>query len=343
VTLVTPLAALAGLIGLVPITVALLRMRTSRRLRRELGLAEPSPAALLARPLALACVFGLLGLAAAQPSIRRQHERLARTDAELLVVLDSSRSMLAAPGPADAPRYRRAIAFAHRLHTAFPQVPVGVSSLTNRLLPYVFPTGDTRTYDLVLDKVYGIERPPPALASDKWVTTFQPLNEVAVRRFFSPAVHKRVLVVLSDAETRPFEARVVLQHLHRADTTPIVVRFWRPDERIFTSGVTSGNYRSTEPDALARLRAAGWPAYGENDFGAVTGLIRRTIGSGPVARVGYQRKDTPIAPIVALAAFAPLLLLLAPGGRLPPLRRLFRRARGDEPAPQSAPAVRALS
>jgi hypothetical protein len=164
-----------------------------------------------------------------------------------------------------------------------------------------------------------------------------------VRRFFTPGVHKRVLVVLSDAETRSFEAQVVLRHLRRADTTPVVVRFWRPDERIFASGVTSGSYRSTEPDALARLRAAGWPAYGENDFGAVAGLVRRTIGSGPVARVGYQRKDTSIAPIVALAALAPLLLLVAPGGRLPPVRRLIRRPHGDGRVPQEAPAMRALS
>jgi hypothetical protein len=343
VTFATPLAALGGLAGVVPLTVALLRMRTARRLRRELGLDGPSAVARLTRPLALACVFGLLGLAAAQPSIRRQHERLARTDAELLVVLDSSRSMLAAAGPAGQPRYRRAVAFAHRLHAAFPQVPVGVSSLTNRLLPYVFPTSDTRTFDLVLDKVYGVERPPPALASDSWVTTFQPLNEVVVRHFFSPTVHKRVLVVLSDAETRPFDARVVLRHLRRADTMPVVVRFWRPDERIFTNGVTSESYRSTEPGALTRLHAAGWPAYRESDFGTVAGLVRRSIGSGPVARVGYERRDTPIAPMVALAALAPLLLLLAPGGRLPPARRLVRRLRGGAQVAQGTLTARASS
>ena len=98
VTLATPFALLAGLVGLVPIAVALLRLRTARRLRRELGLEEPPVRARLARPIALACVFALLGLAAARPSIRVQHERTARTDAEVIVVLDSSRSMLAASG-----------------------------------------------------------------------------------------------------------------------------------------------------------------------------------------------------------------------------------------------------
>ena len=92
----TPLAALAGLVGLVPIAIAIVRSRQASGLRRMLGLPEPAAPARFARPLALACAFALLGLAAAQPSLARQRERLVRTDAELLVVLDNSRSMLAA-------------------------------------------------------------------------------------------------------------------------------------------------------------------------------------------------------------------------------------------------------
>ncbi len=331
VTLATPFALLAGLVGVVPIAVALLRLRTARRLRRELGLEEPPVRARLARPIALACVFALLGLAAARPSIRVQHERTARTDAEVIIVLDSSRSMLAAPGPDAESRYQRAVAFARRLHDELPTVPTGVSSLTNRLLPYLFPTTDDRAYDLVLDKAVGIERPPPSLSVDRWVTTFDPLNEVSVRHYFSPTARKRVLVVLSDAETHDFDATNVLRHLQRVGTTPLVVRFWRANERIYRRGRPIGNYRATEPDALLTLQSAGWVTFRETDADAAATFVRQRIGAGPTARVGYRRQETSVAPIAALAALGPLLLLVAPAGRFPRLR-LHRRARSGEPA-----------
>jgi hypothetical protein len=203
---------------------------------------------------------------------------------------------------------------------------MGLSSLTNRLLPYLFPTSDARTFDLVLDDAYGIQRPPPSITLDRWVTVFDPLAEVAVRRFFSPGVRTRVLVVLSDAEAHAFDARGVLRTIERSGTTPVVVRFWRPGERIFLRG--SESYHATQPDALAALRRAGWPAFSETQLGAAVRFIRKAVGSGPLVRVGYAQEDTQLAPLLALAAFVPLLLLVLPRGRLPALR--FGR-RGSAP------------
>jgi hypothetical protein len=331
VTLAAPWAFLAALVGLVPIAAAALRSRTAKRLRRELGLAEPPVRARLARPIALACLFGLLGLAVTRPSIRAQHERTARTDAEVLVVLDSSRSMLASSRPGGESRFRRAVAFARLLHASLPQVPIGVSSLTNRLLPYLFPTSDDRAYNLVLDRAVGIERPPPSLSVDRWVTSFEPLNDVSARRYFSPTVHKRVLLVLSDAETHLFDATSVLRHLERTGTTPVVVRFWRPNERIYRRGRPIGNYRATQPDALLELQSAGWVTFREADWSAATTFVQERIGVGQTASVGYRRHELSLAPIVALAALAPLLLLLVPPG-LRPLR-VRRRLAEAEPAP----------
>jgi hypothetical protein len=332
VTFATPYAALGGLVGLLAVAIAAARLTRARRVRRELGLSGPGSLAQLRRPLALACVFGLLGLAAAQPAIRTQHERRARTDAEVMVVLDSSRSMVASPGPTGTPRYLRAVAFAHRLHAAMPQVPVGVSSLTNRLLPYLFPTSDGRAYDLVLDQAYGIERPPPALTADRWVTTFGPLAEASSRQFFSPAVRKRVLVVLSDAETRDFDAGDVLRRLRRSGTTPVVVRFWEPGERIYNGRRPVGGYRAVQPAELVTLRAAGWPAFAEDELSAAIARVRATVGRGPTAHVSYDRRTTSVAPFVALVAFAPLLLLLAG----PVMVRSPRRGRRDGRAPAAA-------
>ena len=315
VVFATPLAALAALAGLVPISVALLRSRRAAGVRRVLGLPDPTRPAQFARPLALAAAFALLGLAAAQPSLTRQRERSVRTDAEMFVVLDNSRSMLAS-SPGTPPRYRRAAVFALRLRGALPELQTGVAALNNRLLPYLFPTADEQAYDAVVRQAYGIQKPPPAIDTDPVTTAFDQLAQVTTQEFFSSRSTKRVLVVLSDAETRPFFARGTLAALRRARTTPVVVRFWRADERI-----AHENYRPTQPDELSNLRAAGWPAYREGRLNAVVAQIRSTIGSGPQARVGYRHEETSIAPALALAALAPLLLVLAPAGRLPRRRR----------------------
>jgi hypothetical protein len=267
-----------------------------------------------------------VGLAAAQPSVARQKQRTARTDAQLLIALDNSRSMLAASTADGAPRYRRAVAFAHRLHDALPNLAVGVGSLNNRLLPYLFPTLDGRAFDSVLDQAFGIGRPPPEFDLDHWVTNFAELRQATAREFFPPTARKRIIVVLSDAETRPFGARSVFRDLRRHGATPVVVRFWRADERIFHPDGTSERYGATQAQELPRLRAAGWQAYPETEFDVVVGSIRRTLGPGPVANIGYLRRETSIAPALALAALGPLLLVLAPAGLLLPLRRQRRSA-----------------
>jgi len=326
VVFATPAAALAALVGIVPVAVSFLRARRAARVRRELGLSEPPVATRLARPLALGCAFALLGLAAAQPSLVQQRKRLVRTDAQMLVVLDTSRSMLASSHPGGVPRYRRAAAFAARLHAALPELPVGVASLNNRLLPYLFPTVDEQAYTAVVSHAYGVQRPPPAVDSDSLATSFDQLNEVTGRTFFAAGARKRLLVVLSDAETSPFDARGTRSALRRIGATPILVRFWRPGERIFLPGRPLESYRSSQPDELSRLRAAGWPAYSERDLAAVVSRIKQTLGPGRRAWAGYRRRETSITPQIALAALAPFLLLVVPAGAFS-LRRFGRRPR----------------
>lgn len=316
----TPLAGLVALAGFVPVALALVRDRRAGVVRRALGLEEPTVWSRLARPLGLACAFGLLGLAATQPSLARQQARLVRTDAELLVVLDNSRSMLASAGKGTLPRYRRATLFATRLHAALPELPAGVAALNNRLLPYLFPTGDGRAFDAVVRRAYGIQKPPPAVDPDPVATVFGRLADVTSQTFFSPHARRRVLAVLSDAETRPFAARRTLAVLRASRVTPVLVRFWQPGERI-----PHTNYHATEPDELDALRGAGWPAYTERQLAGVVRRIRRAVGTGPEAPAGYRRSETPIAAELALAALAPLLLLLVPAGRLPLRRRGYAR------------------
>jgi hypothetical protein len=243
----------------------------------------------------------------------------------MLVVLDNSRSMLASARAGTTARYQRAVELARRIHADLPELPAGLASLNNRLLPYLFPTVDEQAYQAVLAHAYGVQRPAPALESDPVATTFDQLSQAASSRFFAPSASKRVLLVLSDAETRPFDAGQTLRALRHARTTPILVRIWHPGERIFRTDRSTEVYHSTHADELDRLRAAGWPAYPEGEPGAVVDRVRQAIGPGPVKPVGYDRRETSIAPMIALAAVAPLLLVLPLGG-LPLLRR--RRVAG---------------
>lgn len=323
ITLAAPLAALAGLAGLVPLAVMLLRERRTAALRAELGLAGPLPRARLVRPAAVVCAFALLGIAAARPSILTQQQRLVRADAQVFFAIDNSRSMLAAPAAQRAPRYRRALLFAQRLHDALPGLEAGIGSLNNRLLPYLFPTADTRAFDTVLAGSYGIERPPPAPDVDHWVTTFDQLARPGLRELFSPNVGKRLLVVLTDGEIRPFDTRGVLRSVRRQGVTPIVVRFWHPNERIFRPDGKPESYHATRPNELRVLRGAGWPAYPESSFRAVVDAVRRVVGPGRLEEAGVEQGRTSIAVVFVAVAVSLLALVVVPGTMT---RRRSRRA-----------------
>ena len=93
VDLLTPLAALIVLAGVLPLLATRRSARRAAAVRRELGL-EPRrrsrfPAA------ATVGAAALVGLAAAQPIVEYTTRHDVRTDAEAYVVLDVSRSMLA--------------------------------------------------------------------------------------------------------------------------------------------------------------------------------------------------------------------------------------------------------
>src|SRR5262249_17490786 len=119
----TPEAAVIAPAALVPAAAALL---VSPRRRRSLGGAglPPAPRAPgggAASGAAAACA--LVIVAAAQPVLVRQTARDVRTDAELYVALDTSRSMGASASPGSASREDRAKRFAIALRSALPDIP----------------------------------------------------------------------------------------------------------------------------------------------------------------------------------------------------------------------------
>ena len=105
----------------------------------------------------------LLGLAAAQPALTRQSSR--RADAHRRrgplrarhLALDGRFADADLADAAGASNQRRR----SRLRAAIPQVPAGVATLTDRVLPDLLPVPDVAGFDAVVERGVAIESPPP--------------------------------------------------------------------------------------------------------------------------------------------------------------------------------------
>lgn len=313
-TFLTPLGALVALGVLVPFFALVFMRRRARGLRATLSLGEPARGGVVAALAALLAVAVLLGLAATQPIFERTHAREMRTDAEAFVVIDVSRSMLAQSSPGAVPRIERAKAVARRVRTSLGDVPVGIASLTDRVLPHVFPTADDGAFESTLTRAVGVDRPPPRSSFMTTATKLDSLGATRSLRFFSPTAERRLLVVLTDGETLPVpEER--LRRLLRANPPieTVFVQFWSEDERVFTDGEPERQYQpdSSAPDVLDRIASSvDGEAYGEDRADAAAGKARRLMGDGPTTVRGTRRGRLALAPYLSVAAFVPLVLLL---------------------------------
>lgn len=309
----TPLGALFAVAALAPLVVLLARQRRGRRIRRALGLPPPSLASRLPLAVALAAVPGLLALAATQPVVETTQLVRERTDAEVFVAIDTSRSMLAAPGPAGASRLERAREAALALRDAFPSVPIGIASFTDRLLPHLFPTTDRRVFAAVLDESVGIERPPPTFFFSERASTFDALAAAPANEYFSPAARRRLLVVLTDGEIRELELDLAGAFRRRPRVEPLFVRFWAEGERIYETGVAEEGYRPDPASGALFTQIASQIGGRVHAEGGATGLhadVGELLGTGPTRARTLEGERRPLMPYITLAALLPLGLVL---------------------------------
>jgi hypothetical protein len=309
----TPAGALFGLAALVPLAVFLARQRRARQVRAALGLGEPSLGSRLPLALALAAVPGLIGLAAAQPVIEESRSRPERTDAEAYVVLDVTRSMLAAADP-DAPRrIDRARTLAVELRDSLPELPIGVVSLTDRLLPHAFPTTDRRVFVATAYKSVEVDRVGSAIGGTL-VTSLEALTEAPMNNYFPPRAQKRLLVVLTDGESLPLQGG--LERAFAKASPPIetiLVHFWDEDERIYFAGVAEGGYRPQRGAKQTLERVAsliGGRVLSGDDPNAVIAAARDFLGQGRTRQRELEGERRALMPWVTLAAVVPLGLIL---------------------------------
>lgn len=314
VSFLTPTAGLVALLGLVPIA-ALVRARVhARRRRRGIGLEEPPRRTHLVPTAALVLAAAGVGVAAMQPVLSLDEERRVRTDSEVLVVVDTTRSMLASSTPESPSRIARAKAIASALHGRLPTVPVGLASLTDRTLPHLFPSADGDVFRATLQKAIDIEQPPPVHTFSTRVTNLEALGAVATQGFYSATASRRVLVVVTDGESLPgTRARLGTLFRRPPGISTVFVQVWQRDERVFRGRTPEPGYR---PDpgaraALERLAAeVSGEVFDERELAGAASRLPALVGSGPTVVRGERRRDVALAPHLAGAVFLPLLLVL---------------------------------
>jgi hypothetical protein len=307
VSFLTPFAALVALVGLLPLAAFLRRERRAQVVRRGLGLGEPAPERAI--PAALLAVSVLVGAAAVQPVIDRSPPEHERTDAEVFVALDTSRSMLAAESRNEPTRIDRARATALELRDRLPEIPMGVAQFTDWTSPHLFPTSGDEGFRLTLERAVFVDS-LGARESSLIATDLDALAAFARESYFTPGVSKRLLVVLTDGESRPLGGE--LAALREAGISTVFVQVWGAEESIWRPSGAEPQY-TPDPSSAQTLAQAGGlvdgAVFDEEELDGVVARVRAEVGDGP-ARPSEHRDLFALMPYVMLGALLPLGFLL---------------------------------
>ncbi len=267
---------------------------------------------MVALAICLAAVPVLVGVAAAQPVITSTRTVPQRSDAEVFVVVDTSRSMLASPGSGEPTRFERAQEDVVALQEALEEVPLGLASFTDRVLPHLFPTVDQRVFRETTREALGIERPPPSTSFGTNVTSLDALGVVPTLAFFAPKAKKRALVVFTDGESQPVST-LGTDFAQGPNIDVTFVRMGDESERIWESGVVEAAY-TPDPDAAQTLAAAAAAVDGtvleEGQVSEAAAAVRTTLGTGPTTPRRIEGNRQALMPYVALLAIIPLGFVL---------------------------------
>jgi hypothetical protein len=308
----TPIASLAVLLAGIPLGAWLLLGRRDAIARRALSVPTPLRSSRLGPAIAIAVAAALIGIAAAQPVIQHKTTRHERTDAEAWVVFDTSLSMAASTGPHAPDRLERARRFALALRARLQSIPVGVASLTDRVLPNLFPTSDESAFAGDVRDAIGVDSPPPQRFYANRATSLDALSSFVTAAFFRPQTQYRAVIVLTDGESLPVTPALAATLRKPPGVHVVFVHVWKPDDRIYTTSVADPNYRP-DPSSGAFLQRVASNLHGtavsEDDVGGAAAAARAVLGAGPITKVSETARVA-LMPWVTLAAFAPLAFLL---------------------------------
>jgi hypothetical protein len=308
----TPLASLAVLLAVIPLAAWLLLLKRDAVARRVLSLPTPLRASRFGPAVAIAVAAALIGIAAAQPVIQHETTHRERTDAEAWVVFDISLSMAASQGPHAPDRLERARRFALALRPRLPSIPVGVASLTDRVLPHLFPTPDEGAFADDVERAIAVDSPPPQRFYANRATELDALTSFVTSAYFRPQTQYRAVIVLTDGESLPVSPTLAVMARKPPGLHVIFVHVWNAADRIYTSTVPDPNYRpdSTSGALLQRVAATvHGTVVSEGDVRGAAAAARSALGQGPIKKVSETARVA-LMPWVTLAAFVPLAFIL---------------------------------
>ena len=312
VSFLTPWAALVGVVALVGSVVLIASERRSRRLCAVLGLEPRASRSLVFEASALGIVGLLLGIGAAQPVISQIQAVDGRADVEAIAVFDVSRSMLARPSRDGTTRLDRARALSKELRFRLEDVPTGVASLTDRLLPHLFPTLSATAFTAIVDRAVEIERPPPERRSNR-ATALAALGDLGRQNFYGSKARVRLAVVFTDGESVPFNLGELRSLLLEGRIALYFVHVWHSEDRVYGPRGEPESYR---PDPNSRVvldrlaREVGGGVFEEDQLPTALEVVRRRLGEGAVEPRGRELRAVALAPWVIAAAILPLGFVL---------------------------------
>src|SRR5262249_13759896 len=143
--------------------------------------------------------------------------------------------------------------FALALRPRLQSIPVGVASLTDRVLPHLFPTSEEGAFAGDVRSAIGVDNPPPQRFYANRATSLDALSSFVTAAYFRPQTQYRTTIVLTDGERLPV-APALAATLRKPPAVHVVfVHIWKPEDRIYTTSVPDPNYRP-DPNSDAFLQ-----------------------------------------------------------------------------------------
>ena len=283
--------------------------RRTSRLRRFFSLKTPRRRDLAVVAVALAVLPALVAVAAAQPVVVHRQWVTERLDAQAFIVFDTSQSMSAQDGPNAPTRLARAKQEAMQLITRLNDIPVGIATMTDRVLPDLMPTLDLALIKRVVDVSVGINQPPPIEQYPGRATTLHALFPVSNDNLFAPEAKRRILVIFTDGEASPLPHALGYDIAQQLTIPPLFVHVWGPNERIYIHGRVDPRYRPDPTSAAVLSQFAHdtrGQVFGEHDLSGLLRAIHSEAGTRPARAktLGYERSA--LGPWFLLAGVVPL-------------------------------------
>jgi hypothetical protein len=221
--------------------------------------------------------------------------------------------MSARAGPTEPTRLRRAVREAETVIPQLGDIPVGIGTMTDRVLPNLMPTTDLGLIDQTIASDVGINRPPPSRLYPGRATTLQSLLPIPKDQLFRDGMRHPILIVFTDGESTGLPAGYGAALASILTIPPLFVHVWAPTEHIYVHRRLFAGYRPYARSTFVLQQFATdtkGEVFEENQLSSLVGAIRKEAGqsSSETSILGYSRIS--LGPWFVIAGVVPLGFLL---------------------------------